>query len=264
MGKSSAPTPPDPRETSAAQTGTNVATAIANTSMGQVDQYTPYGSLTYDQIGTTDFKDPYTGKTYQIPKYSSTTSLSDAEQGILDSNTSARGNLAETADERSAFLKDYLANTDAFTDQIDNKLYDLGRQRIDPRMEQARNATQTRLAQQGITPGSEAYNREMELVGQNENDAYNQLLLSGRGQATNEVNMPINQITALLSGSQVNNPNVSMAQPAQMPTTDNAGLINSNYAQQMAGWQQNQQNKQGLLGGLFGLGAAGITGGMFG
>jgi hypothetical protein len=49
MGKGSAPTPPDPRETAGAQTATNVATAIANSSLSNVNQVTPYGSLTFEQ-----------------------------------------------------------------------------------------------------------------------------------------------------------------------------------------------------------------------
>lgn len=51
MAKPKAPTPPDPKETAAAQTGTNVSTALANTFLGNVNQVTPYGSLTYSYGG---------------------------------------------------------------------------------------------------------------------------------------------------------------------------------------------------------------------
>lgn len=51
MGKPKAPTPPDPKETAAAQTGTNLATAQANAVLGNVNQITPYGNLTYKQTG---------------------------------------------------------------------------------------------------------------------------------------------------------------------------------------------------------------------
>ena len=47
MGKPSQPTPPDPKETSAAQTGTNVSTSIANNIMRAMNQVGPTGSLTY-------------------------------------------------------------------------------------------------------------------------------------------------------------------------------------------------------------------------
>lgn len=46
MGKS-APKPPDPAEVAGAQTANNVGTAIANQVLGNVNQITPTGSLTY-------------------------------------------------------------------------------------------------------------------------------------------------------------------------------------------------------------------------
>src|SRR3546814_12733623 len=67
-------------------------------------------------------------------------------------------------------------------------------------------------------------------------------------------NQPINEITALLSGSQVSNP-ASMSGPSpqtQVGGVDYAGLVNQNY--------QNQMNASGAkMGGLFGL--AGSLGG---
>lgn len=256
MGKPSAPKPPDPQQTAAAQTGTNIGSAIANTAMGQVNQFTPYGSLTYEQTGSTSYTDPYTGQTYDLPQYSATTSLSPEQQAILDQSQSAQQSMANVAAERGQFLEGYLPQTGAMTDAIDQKLYDLGSQRIDPRFEQQESDLRTRLAQQGIAPGSEAFNREMTNLSQSRNDAYNQLMLQGRGQAASEVNMPINQITALLSGSQVQNPNVSMAQPAQMPTTDVAGLIGQNYNQRLNAFNMNQQGRNSLLGGLFDVGGS--------
>ena len=47
MGKPSPPKPPNPKDTSAAQTGTNVSTSIANNMMGLINQKGPTGSLTY-------------------------------------------------------------------------------------------------------------------------------------------------------------------------------------------------------------------------
>jgi len=47
MGKPSPPKPPDPQETAAAQQNTNVNTALANTFLGNVNQITPDGTLTY-------------------------------------------------------------------------------------------------------------------------------------------------------------------------------------------------------------------------
>lgn len=74
MGKPKAPTPPDPKETAAAQTGTNLATAQANAALGNVNQYTPYGSIEYAQTGSQFISDA-NGQTYYVGpdgKYSTT------------------------------------------------------------------------------------------------------------------------------------------------------------------------------------------------
>lgn len=260
MGRPKAPAPPDPIKTAEAQTSTNIGTAIANAKLQQVNQITPDGSLTYNETGTYQFTDPTTGKTHTIPITTATTRLSDEQQRINDLNNAAQENLAGTAADQSSFLRDYLGTPADFnTEEIEGRLDELGRQRLDPRFARQEADVRTRLANQGITQGSEAYNREMDRLAYDRNDAYNSLYLQGRGQAFNELaakrNQPINEITALLSGSQVSQPNVSMVTPQGAATTDVAGIINQNYNQRLAGWQQNQQSRQGLLGGLFGAGA---------
>jgi hypothetical protein len=74
-------------------------------------------------------------------------------------------------------------------------------------------------------------------------------------------NQPINEITSLLSGSQVNQPNFVNTPGSQIPTTDVAGLINNNFSQQMGVYQQQNQNYQSLMGGILGLGAGALKGG---
>ena len=73
MGKPSAPPPPDPKETASASTSTNVGTAISNAFLGNVNQVTPDGGLNYDQTGTYQWNDPYTGKSYDIPRFTAAT-----------------------------------------------------------------------------------------------------------------------------------------------------------------------------------------------
>jgi len=52
---SSAPPAPDPREVSSAQTQSNLETARANARINRVNQFTPYGNLTYTQRQTPTF-----------------------------------------------------------------------------------------------------------------------------------------------------------------------------------------------------------------
>ena len=86
MGKSTpqAPTPPDPKVVAGAQTGSNVSTAIANSYIGNANQYGPNGSTTFDVAGYNDVVDPSTGQTYKVPNFNQTTTLSPAQQQLLD------------------------------------------------------------------------------------------------------------------------------------------------------------------------------------
>jgi hypothetical protein len=131
--------------------------------------------------------------------------------------------------------------------------------------ERQRGDLETRLSNQGIKLGSAAYDRALNEMGNTQNQAYNQLALQGRGQAFGELqsirNQPLNELSALLSGSQVSMPNYGVNTPSGIPTTDNAALINSNYGQRLANWQQEQENRGSFVGGLFGLNNAAIMSG---
>jgi hypothetical protein len=68
-------------------------------------------------------------------------------------------------------------------------------------------------------------------------------------------NQPLNEIAALMSGSQVQNPNWLNSPQSQIATTDIGGLINQNFNQQQQNYQQQSQNWNSTMGGLLGLGA---------
>jgi hypothetical protein len=97
----------------------------------------------------------------------------------------------------------------------------------------------------------------MREVGERENDAWNELALTGRDQAFRQAvekyNLPLNRITALLSGSQVSGPNFVQTPATRIANTDYASLVNQDYANRLGQWQQKNQNFNEALGGLFGL-----------
>jgi hypothetical protein len=66
-------------------------------------------------------------------------------------------------------------------------------------------------------------------------------------------NQPINEISSLLSGSQINNPNFVNTPNNQIPTTDVAGLINTRFSQDMDIYKQESANQNALMGGIFGM-----------
>ena len=263
MGKKggSAPAAPDPKQTAAAQTSTNIGTAIANNEMGNVNQVTPYGNLTYRTTGTYSYTDPNDGKTYQIPKYTATQTLSPEQEAILNENQRADKNLSTLAANQSGFLTDYMSKpVNLNNDAVEGRLMELGRKRLDPILAERQQNTEQALADKGIKLGSAAYDRAMALDTQGQNDAYNQLLLGGRQQAVQEAltqrNQPINEITALLSGSQVSQPNFVNTGQSRIPTTDVAGIINQDYQNRLGQWQQQQANSNAMMGGLFSLGGS--------
>lgn len=252
----SPPTPPDPAATAAADAAGKVKTATNQQELNMVNQVTPQGNLTYDQ----------TGKWHDgTPKFSATTSYSPAEQKIYDLGTQTRTNVGQIGVDQSGRIGELLGTpVNLNNDAIEARLMELGRTRLDPLLAQRRQQTETDLLNRGITPGTEAYSRAMQSVGQQENDAYNQLLLQGRGQSVQEAlaqrNQPINEITALLSGSQVSQPNFVNSPQTQVAPTDYAGIVNNNYQGQMMGYQQQVGAQNAMIGGLASLGGAALGG----
>lgn len=264
MSKPKAPAAPDPAKTAAAQTGTNITTALANAQLGNVNQYGPDGSVTYSQNGGQTFTDPTSGASYFVPQYQQTTTLSPQQQAIKDQTDAASLNLGKLANQQSSFLSDYLSKpVDLSNDATEARLMDLGSKRLDPMFAQQEEALRTRLLNSGIREGSAAYDSAINNFNQGKNDAYNQLLLTGHQQAEQDAltqrNQPINEISALLGGSQVSMPQfgASTNQPS-LPTVDYSGLVEQNYQNQLGAYNTAQQQRQGLLGGLFGLGSSAI------
>lgn len=127
----SAPKAPDPYETAVTQSSMNGDTAIRQHLLNMTNQFTPYGSLTYEQTGNvftasdTGQEYYYNTKTKQYedkmreglkvrkgfftPTFTATTTLSPEQQKILDQTQGAMLNLGTIANEQSAFLKDYLS-----------------------------------------------------------------------------------------------------------------------------------------------------------
>lgn len=407
MSKPKAPTPPDPQETAAAQTGQNVGTSIANTVMGQVNQVGPDGSLTYDQTGTYAWRDPNSGQVYQLPQYTATTTLSEDAQQLRDLNNEssiALGTLGRDAANRAGSILGEDFNIDGVTARADRsgmgpveygsgpmapelmadgrslptldgfsgdaglatgyendfsakqqEMEDMLFSQLDEQRGKDLEALRSQLYGQGVVEGSEQYSRAMEDFDRSVDDrrlaamreglgftqamtgmardeaafgnqarqqgftndmtntqlnnqnaqtlfglgsdqlAYNNNIAQQnfgnegivtdrananananfneariladdadrvRAQEIDEAawlrNQPINEIAALMSGSQVQTPQFAMAQPYAMPTTDIAGITQQGFGNQMANYQQQNANWQAMMGGLFGLGSAGI------
>lgn len=259
MGGSSAPPPQDPRATAQAQTQSNVGTAIAQAGQNNVNQITPEGNLTY-----THTPSGINLEGVNVPQWTATQTLSPENQRLFDLNKATQLSIGQTGLAQSNKIGTLLGTpVDLSNSATEARLFDLGRQRLDPMFAQRREALESNLLNRGIGMGSEQYNRAMTDFGQQQNDAYNQLLLSGRGQAVQEAlaqrNQPINEISALLSGSQVSQPNFIGTPQTQIANTDVAGIYRDSFNQQLANAQMANSTKNAMIGGLFGLGGAGLS-----
>lgn len=99
MGFLSAPKAPDPMRTAQAQAGLNRETAITQQEMNMIGQNSPWGSVSYNQTGTS---------ASGTPQYQQTTSLSPSQQRIFNQSQAAQGNLAEIGKQQTNFLQNYL------------------------------------------------------------------------------------------------------------------------------------------------------------
>jgi len=157
--------------------------------------------------------------------------------------------------------------------------------RLNPQFQRDEESLRTRLINQGIGQGSQAYQREMDTFNQTRNDARQQAILAGqqygstaqqqalqrRNQSIQEYdaqrNAPLNEYIGLTSGTQVTNPQFSSQNYQGSAPVDYAGLVNQNYQNQMAQYNAKQAASNNTMSSLFGLGgsflgAAGQAGGV--
>jgi hypothetical protein len=258
----SAPAAPD--YTGAAQQTAqgNLDAARAATAANRVNQVTPYGNLDYTQSGT----DPYGN-----PTWTATTTLSDIGQKLLNNQNQASLGLGGTINAALGRVQSTMGQE--FNPQLPSTGFnpsqsyqDAYMERLRPQIEQGREALDVKLANAGIPVGSEAYKRAQMTQSQRENDLLLGATTQGFGtglqanqqaynQAMTNYNMPLNTLSALRSGSQVQNP--SFVNSSQQATTGGADILGASqmgYNAQMGNYNSQQAAQQGLNSGLMGLG----------
>ena len=254
------PAAPDYTGAAQATASGNMDAAKQAQQANMVNQYTPYGSLTYSQDANSRFG--------SNPSYSSQVNLTPVGQQLLDYNNQSALGLAGL----QSGAEQNVANTmgkpmdQSSVQQIADQAYKNYTSRLDPQWAQQQNQTETQLRNQGLVPGSEAYTNAMRDFSNAKNDAYTQANTASINtmpqtyqMANATYNQPLNALNALRTGSQVTNP--SFGNSPQQQTVPGA-----NYSGAAA---QSGQYNQGLYNagvgqanafnsGLFQLGAAGI------
>lgn len=251
----STPKPESAASQAQAQSGLNRDTALTQQAINMINQVTPDGTLMYNKTGESSFVDSR-GKTVTTPTYTAVTSLSPEQQAIKAQTDAASLNLGTLANQQSAAIKDQLSKPFSYDNKdAENWAYDLASQRILPQQQKNQEALRTQLVASGLRPGTAAYTSEMERLTNANTDQLNQLALTGRQQGYQEAlgtyNNPINTISALMSGSQVSNPQFTQTPQSQVAGADYIGASNNNYQAQL-------QASQAKMGGLFGLLGGGL------
>ena len=290
MGKESSPPPaPDYRGAAVEQGAANLEAARATAKLSNPNTYTPYGTQLISYEG-----DVPTIRQTLTPTAQKTL---EAQQGVQLSLANLGQKGADTAS--SVLDKPFSfggpeVQTSLDTSQIAKMPVNAGMtgqeaimKRLEPSLARQRTSTETNLINQGLRPGTEAYDNAIRSLGEQETDARTQAVLQGLNldiganaqgfnqalqggqfgntaiqqalaQAIQQRQMPLNEITALMSGSQIQNPQFGAYSGATVqaaPVFQAAqakGAFDANaYNQQVA--QQNAQTA-----GMYSLGGAAL------
>jgi hypothetical protein len=267
LGLGPAPSaPPAPDYTGAAQATAqgNLAAAQTATAANRVNQYTPYGSLEYKQYGV---------DSYGNPLWSATTNLNDVGTQLLNNQNQTSLGLGQTINASLGRVQDTMGQ--AFNPNLPSTGMNPGQsyqdaymQRLQPQIEQSRESNQASLRNQGVVPGTKAYENAMRQQGMKENDLLAAATTQGFGtglqanqqaynQAMTNYNMPLNTLSALRSGSQVQNPTFINA--PQQATTSGADLLTAAQATgqyNLGASNASSAAQSGFNQGLMGLGGS--------
>jgi len=262
----SAPPPPDYQGAAQATAAGNLDAARAASAANRVNQITPYGNLTYSQSGTDQ---------YGNPTWTAQTSLSPTGQALLDTQNRTSLGLGSTINSALGRTQEMMGQ--GFNPNLPSTGFNPGQsyqdaymQRLSPQIQQSREQLDNQLANSGIPVGSEAYMRAKQAQGQKENDllaaattqGFNTGLNANQqafGQEMTKYNMPLNTLSALRSGAQVQNPTFqNVPQQATTSGADVLGATQMGYNAQMGDFNSRVAQQANFNQGLMGLGGAAI------
>ena len=206
MSKPSAPAAPDPTATAAAQEGTNVGTAVAQQTLNNTNQVTPYGSTTFNQTG--GYTDPQSGQF--VPSYTENTSLAPQLQSVLSGTENAANSLVPTVNTLAGQANTSATNPlnvnsannttiqngpQALDPSVAQAAYSASTQFLQPQFQQQTEDLQDQLARQGISVGNQGYNNATNQLQNTQNAALtgaaNNAVVTGANQANNMYNLAL-------------------------------------------------------------------------
>lgn len=223
--------------------------------------------------------------------------LSPAEQAALEAQQRIRAGRSGMAEEllgtASSALQEPMpelqawgsspGNVSALRQRAEDAIYQRISSRLDPMWDQRQEALDVRLRNQGLNPGTEAYDRAMQEFERSRTDAYqtainesitgggaesqlqfgqelagstyeNQLRAQQRDEAIAKRVQALNEIAAAIGGGQIQMPQFPGFSPAQGgETPDLLGAAGQAYQGGMQQYSQAQQQQANFMQGLFSL-----------
>lgn len=211
----------------------NLYGAQAATQANRMNQSTPYANLTYTQGVDANGNPTWTANQTLNPQLQALTESSLAGLQASQNNPMYGINPGQT-----------------YSDAIMS--------RLQPQIAQSNEALQAQLANQGIAPGTEAYNRAMTLQGQKTNDLLTSAITGGMQtglQAQNLQNQQAANIKSLASPGYVN-----PYTQAAVAGPDYLGAYTTSRAADIAQQNADIAKTTGMQQGLYGLGSAALLG----
>lgn len=270
-GSATPPQPANPINTATTQQQFNTSAAEQNQAGSAVNQFNPFGSLTYQQTGTGPGG---------IPLFSSSVNLSPQQQGLLDTLTGTQQS-AGNAGQSLINGANYGGSTPTQaigteSSGIQGGLMSQWLQSQEPWLNQQAQQEDTQLRNQGIFPSPTAtsdpstwgpYERQMNQIQQSQDMAVAGAASQFQPQAFNEASslytLPAQLGLQFAQFGQPTSPTSSLVQTPAFNTTspDFTGATEAANQEQMQAFIAQQQLQGSLMSGLFGAGGT-ILGGL--
>jgi len=260
----SAPAAPDYAGAAQATAQGNLDAARAAAASNRVNQVTPYGNLNYAVTGS----DPYGN-----PTWTATTALNDVGTQLLNNQNQASLGLGQTINSQLGQVQNTMGqgfnpNLPSTGMNAGQSYQDAYMQRLAPQIAQNRELNTSALANQGIVQGTQAYDNAMRQQAQKENDLLLGATTQGFGvgqqanqqaynQALTNYQLPLNTLSALRTGAQVQNPSfINAPQQATTAGPDLLGAATATGNYNLANYNSQQAAQAGFNSGLMGLGGS--------
>lgn len=216
---------------------------------------------------------------FYTDNWTNTQALSPQQQQLYDATTNSQikqaGALDGLTDAATSAVKQPidLEAAGASRDKVEQALYDRAMRLAGPEYQRQEQAQNDRLQQSGFSIGNTGYGSEMDRLYRNQDesrgDARDRAIVAGGSEQSRMVNQllqlrqaPLNELNAFKSGTAVQpiGATTQFSTPG-LSAPDVTGAYNTQYQGELGAYNADTASQNGLMGGLFSLLAAPMTGG---